>query len=349
MQDQVRTRHRHSRAQRDRAAKTETSVSRAHDIEVPVDAFERWLALTYYQPTDDYELLVTPDKATDRSDAPLEQIRRYFESAHADARRYYHEICNIDLHPVAGAKTHVAQYPNSLPDKARKGMFGEALCGMIVQTYLLLKDERDFDVPVFLFRHHSGIEEALTLLKRGVSIQDVPGRHGDDFLGVEVDEDGWITGFVVGEAKFRTLITASVYDGLMNDHTVPPGKTRGKRKKTTRGILHKMAREPDLPVSMNALKRILQDIDEERFEKLILSIEELDNGVRDADRVDLVVLICANTAKKEKPPYSPTRAHPADHHPARPLVIVELVIPEGEQLVSSLYDSLYQPSRSLDG
>jgi len=315
-------------------------LSKAHDIDVPTEAFSKWLNFEDFLRTDDYHLLVTSDD--ERTAPPVELIGAYLESAYADARYYYHKICNLDLHPVPGTRTSAVQFPNSLPDNTRKGMFGEALCGIVVQTYLLLENDRDFDVPVFLFRQHSGVEEALTILKRGGTIKEVPGRHGDDFIGIEVDEEGWIIGFIVGEAKYRSKMNASVYDGLMNDQQSGSGKTGKKRKKVNRGILGKMVNEPDLPISMNSLKRILQDIDEDRFERLIVSIEELDIGIRKADRVDLVVLACAETAKKAKPPYSPTTSRPSDHKTTRPLVIAELVIPQGGDLITSLYDDLYR-------
>jgi len=269
--------------------------------------------------------LVSPSPGKKASSVPIKELTKYFKSAHGDARKYFHKICNLNLHPTGNEQHHIG-YPESLPEKAKKGMFGEVMCGLFVETYSLFDDKKDFSVPVFLFRHHDGVEDALTRLKRGGTVTEIPGRLGDDFIGLEMDEDGWVIGFIVGEAKYRKKLTSSVYESLMN--------TKDK-------ILKRISSDHYYQSSMNKLKRILEAIDSKEFERIILSIEEMDSGKRSVERTDFVLLVTAELGKRKAPPYSRKDGKPSEHSINRPLAVAEVTIPTAEALISNLYKNLY--------
>src|SRR4051794_23532371 len=50
-------------------------------------------------------------------------VRAYFESAHLDAREYFHAQIGMELHPDAGTPGAHAEYPNCLAPIARRGLF----------------------------------------------------------------------------------------------------------------------------------------------------------------------------------------------------------------------------------
>jgi hypothetical protein len=51
-------------------------------------------------------------------------LRPYFESAHLDAREYFHAQIGISLHPDAVGGPIPVSYPNCLPSKAGRGNIG---------------------------------------------------------------------------------------------------------------------------------------------------------------------------------------------------------------------------------
>lgn len=299
----------------------------AHDYDGFHADFYAWLGAVQHVPSASYQLLVAPKPGTPGGDPPFDKLKAYFESAHADARQHFHAVCMLDLHPRASGPTGVVEYPNRLVGNVRRGLFGEALCGVVAQTWLLLTDQRQYLVPVFLFREHSGVEDALNKLLDGQEPTDLPGRLGDDFLAVQTDDSGNVVSILVGEAKFRSKMNPSIYKELMLE---------------PKGVLPKMSAEGDAPSSITKLIRILREIDPERFETIRASLEEIHYRTRLAERVDLVVLAYEEHGATTAPPYSPTTEKPKAHDSTRPLVIAELHIPMANDLMDKLYTNLYR-------
>ncbi|AUW45874.1 hypothetical protein CUJ84_pRLN1000409 (plasmid) [Rhizobium leguminosarum] len=103
---------------------------------------------------------IAPGDATIR-----EGLRPYFESAHSDARDYFHAYAGMSLHPDAGAPGFNAKYPNCLPSKARRGVFGEVMSGLMTEA-LDFVGHHQWVVPVFLFRNQEDARQYIYVLSR---------------------------------------------------------------------------------------------------------------------------------------------------------------------------------------
>jgi hypothetical protein len=300
----------------------------AHDFSGSLADLQDWLSPASHLSKAGYHLLVGGGRPVTNTDPAFAALKEYLESAHADAREHFHQICKLDLHPMAHSPGGAVEYPNRLVGNVRRGLFGEALCGAVAECWFLLHFQGEFDVPVFLFRFHSGVEEELAKLLDGGPATDFAGRHGDDFLAVELGADGEVVRILVGEAKFRTKMGTAEYDALM---------------KGPKGVLSKLSAEPDVPLSINKLSRLLGIVDSARFEKMRASLDEIYFRQRKAERVDMVVLVYESHAVQAKPPYAPKVVKPAEHTVARPLVIAELHIPSANALLGEIYPILYRP------
>jgi hypothetical protein len=63
----------------------------------------------------------------DCDDDLVSDFAAYFESAHADARAFFHQQMGIELHPDADAPEPYITYPTCLPSITRRGLFGEVM------------------------------------------------------------------------------------------------------------------------------------------------------------------------------------------------------------------------------
>jgi hypothetical protein len=159
-------------------------------------------------------------------DAQLgDALRAYFESAHADAREKFHSVARIDLHPDASAPGEHAQYPRCLPLTSQKGLFGEVMAGLMVESFEFVGAHR-WTIPIFLFRYHTQVGTYIFNLARDPTrVRQISGRHGNDFIALGIDPTtGAVARFIAGEAKWRTTLTPSVMDEIMlGGWTSPPG------------------------------------------------------------------------------------------------------------------------------
>lgn len=269
-------------------------------------------------------------------------LRPYFESAHLDAREVFHGDAGIDLHPDAGGPGAGAQYPACLPAKARRGLFGEVLSGLVTEQYNLI-GAVDWTIPVFLFRHHADARKYIFALARDPTRQrELHGRHGNDFIALCLDADGAVVQFLAGEAKWRKSLTPGAVDTLMlgdwvkdeNDQKVRSGK----------GIWYELNRELAAPDGLRQLQQILKERDPEGYATAILSLEKV-LTLKDPivlPRTDLVIL-SGNAAKTRVAGSTllPDAAAPADYTAGKPLQIVEVILEGGDGLIDQLYDSLW--------
>lgn len=299
----------------------------AHDFTGSLDDLRNWIPVTGCTTLADYQRLLCTGSLIGTADPGYIALKTYLESAHRDARDHFHEICSIDLHPGANGPGGRVEYPNRLIGRVRKGLFGEALCGVITESWLLLAAQAHFTVPVFLFRFHSGVEEELSKLLDGGPAAEFAGRHGDDFLALELSPTEDVVRILVGEAKFRTEMTPGGYHDVM--------VTEDK-------VLPKLSTEPSVPRSITKLNRLLGMVDATRFEAIRASLEQIHLRQATAERVDMVLLVYEDHAKRTPPPYAPTTAKPTEHTAARPLLVVELHLPGANALMDSLYPVLYR-------
>ena len=68
-------------------------------------------------------------------------------------------------------------------------------------------------IPVFLFRNHEDAGQYIYTLSRDPDRKrEVLGRKGDDFIAIVVNEQGKVTRFIAGEAKWRGELMINVYE-----------------------------------------------------------------------------------------------------------------------------------------
>ena len=101
-----------------------------HDCPPPNDTLDRWLTpYSSVRSKGRYGHLLLEQDCDCDGDL-IDEMRPYFESAHGDARAFFHDQMGIDLHPDAADPAAHATYPSCLPPITRRGLFGEVMAGM---------------------------------------------------------------------------------------------------------------------------------------------------------------------------------------------------------------------------
>lgn len=204
-----------------------------HTCKVPGHTLNQWLK-HYPSTVGNYGHLLL-EQAGEYDGALVDALVPYFESAHLDAREHFHEEIGIDLHPDAGSAGAHATYPNCLPSKTRRGLFGEVMAGMLTEHYAYVGKHK-WRVPIFLFRLHEDVEHYLFALARDASLtREVMGRHGSDFLAIVLDDEGYVGRYLAGEAKWRKALSPSVVANLLLGPKIDDGS--GKKVHSLQAIL----------------------------------------------------------------------------------------------------------------
>lgn len=251
-----------------------------------------------------------------------EELRSYLERAHQDARTVFHRGLMLDLDPLTPSGH---QYPNSLPLDAKKGLFGEAFCGMMAEAFECAGKDC-WMIPCFLFRLHDDAFNYLFRLMFGAEVSKAaPGRKGSDFIALELDADGHVVSFLNGESKCHETFNIT----------------------KAREALAKMKQDSKLPVSLPQLVVIMCETNAERFASTIESIRRILLS-RNQPKVPMAEMFVAVYAKPGIKECSEPRLNYQDklgsHDCDRPLQIVEVWIPDAEQMIEELYNSLYVPA-----
>lgn len=318
-----------------------------HTCDPPVEATEGWLK-SYPSIEGDYGHLLL-EQRTPHDPNLLDALRPYFESAHLDAREHFHEQIAIDLHPDADAPGANACYPNCLPPTARHGLFGEVMAGLLTEVY-----QEDFvgahswTVPIFLFRFHADVESYLWTLARDPDRErQIFGRFGSDFIGVSLDDDGYVVRLIAGEAKWRSRLTQSAVDTLMlgdyedNDEDE---NDDGGRVRNGRGVWFEVNRDTPVPHGLRQLQRLLELRAPDDYAAAILSIDRAIalNGPP-LPRTNLILISGNGARRREEGNYLiPWEEPPAEYTSPHDLQVIELVLENGADLIEQLYDSLWQ-------
>lgn len=313
-----------------------------HTCSPPKKTLDLWLA-NYHSVIGNYgHILFEQKKKAD--DDIISSLKEYFESAHLDARECFHKFARMSLHPDAGQAEFTAQYPNCLPLKTRKGLFGEVMCGMITEAFKFV-GEHEWMVPVFLFRCHEDVGQYIyTLSRDSTRTREVLGRKGDDFIGLVTDEDGNVTRFIAGEAKWRKTWNPSSLDAVMLGEKIddPLG---GPQIHNGEGVWFEINRALNVPLGLQQLQDILIDREPENFAEVISSLDRiltLDNS-DPVERTDLILLVGGSSAaREERHSLIDWESTPEEYEAGRDLQVVEILIEDGEELITSLYDSLWQ-------
>ncbi len=291
--------------------------------------------------------LLEQTKADDGSLA--EALKGYFESAHLDARDKFHADIGIDLHPDAVGDEPVVAYPVSLPRTTRRGLFGEVMAGLLTETYKYV-GKHDWSVPIFLFRHHEDAFQYLFSLARNPErTRQTIGRLGSDFIGLALDEDLNVTRIISGEAKWRQTLTEGVVETLMLGDWVAKDKSKKKskenRERSGKGVWYFVNNEPKVPSGARQLQRLLQEHDPDGHDATILSLQSIlvaKNPVP-IPKTDLVVVVGnGGKTREERECLLPFKKAPAEYTAGNDLQIVEVIMASGEELIDTIYASLWK-------
>ncbi|WP_288901630.1 hypothetical protein [uncultured Sneathiella sp.] len=276
-------------------------------------------------------------------------LKGYFESAHLDARDKFHADIGIDLHPDAVGYEPVVAYPVSLPSKTRRGLFGEVIAGLLTETYKYV-GKHDWSVPIFLFRHHEDAFQYLFSLARDPErTRQTIGRLGSDFIGLALDEDLNVTRIISGEAKWRQTLTEGVVETLMLGDWVAKDESKKKskenRERSGKGVWYFVNNEPKVPSGARQLQRLLQEHDPDGHDATILSLQSILVAKNPApiSKTDLVVVVGnGGKTRKERECLLPFKKAPAEYTAGNDLQIVEVIMARGEELIDTIYESLWK-------
>ncbi|WP_442807665.1 hypothetical protein [Trinickia soli] len=312
-----------------------------HTCPPPKKAINRWLK-RYPSEVGNYgHLLLEQNGKCD--DALIAELVGYFESAHADAREFFHAQMGIDLHPDAGAEGSQVTYPTCLPPITRRGLFGEVMAGMLTEHYDYIGGH-NWKIPVFLFRYHEDAEAYLFALARDEKRKrEVYGRRGSDFLALALNETGEVVRFIVGEAKWRKKLQRSVVDELMYGKKSKNPDT-GKLEHDGKGIWYQVNRDIPVPHGLRQLQRLLREIDPEGYSAAIATLDRVlvVKDARPLPRTNLILISGGDVPSREAR-YSliPWEEIPDDYTAPHDLQVVELILSDGDSVIDGVYDALW--------
>ena len=313
-----------------------------HTCPPPLQALADWLnGFDSIEDGNFGHLLLEQKGAIDN--ALVAALRPYFESAHDDARDHFHAQIGISLHPDAPAAPAVS-YPGSLPDKAKRGLFGEVMAGLVTEAY---QDKfvggHAWIVPIFLFREHDDVEKYLWALRFDPDRQrEIYGRHGTDFIAIALNDTGEVVRVIAGEAKWRRSLTTGEVAKMLLGPKVRDEAT-GVLAHDGKGVWHELNRDTPIPHGLRQLQRLLELRAPDAFEAAILSI---DRAVLLSDptpgRTNLVVIVGNAARRREQGDVlvdweTKPDAYTAPHD----LQVVEVILEGGENLIDALYGSLW--------
>lgn len=312
-----------------------------HNCPPPKAALKRWLA-DYPTEVGNYGHLLLEQNCHCDDDL-ISDFVAYFESAHGDARAFFHEQMGIELHPDADAPGAYITYPTCLPSITRRGLFGEVMAGMLTEHYNYVGSHK-WTIPVFLFRYHEDAEAYLFALVRDEERKrEVYGRRGSDFLALVLDDGGDIERFIAGEAKWRKKLQPAVVAELMYGKKKKNPDT-GELEHDGKGIWFQINRDIPAPHGLRQLQRLLRAIDPEGFSTAIARLDRV-LVVRNAQplpRTNLIMISGGDVPSREsKHPLIPWDKVPEDYTALHDLQVVELILNDGDDLIDGVYDALW--------
>ncbi|KZX64221.1 aminotransferase [Stutzerimonas frequens] len=313
-----------------------------HKCPPPKKALNTWLKAYGTIENENYGHLLL-EQIGKGDEALRDALRPYFESAHQDAREYFHKRIGISLHPDGKLPQTVA-YPNCLPSKALRGLFGEVIAGLVTEAY-----QEEFvggyawQVPIFLFREHDDVEKYLWSLRYDKKrVREIYGRHGTDFVGIALDGAGEVVRVIAGEAKWRKTLTPSAVSTLLYGPKVENEET-GKKEYSNKGIWYEVNRDSVIPHGLRQMQFLLQLRDPEGHASTILSIDRAVLAEEpELERTDLVVISGNGAASRDTgDSLIGWQEIPQEYEAGRDLQIVEVILKDGDSLIDSLYGSLW--------
>lgn len=314
-----------------------------HTYPPPTEALSRWLDANGTVNKSYGHLLLEQKAKIDQE--LIDALRPYFESAHLDAREYFHAQIGISLHPDADGGLPPACYPNFLPSKAIRGLFGEVVAGLVTEAYRgEFVGGHEWRVPIFLFREHADVESYLWALRFDPKRKrEIYGRHGSDFIGIALNTQGEVIRVIVGEAKWRQSLTDSVVANLLLGPK-EEDKDTGDKVHNGRGIWFELNRDTPIPHGLRQLQKLLEQRDSEGHANAILSIDRAVCGEGlPPSRTNLVLIVGNGARRREaRDVLIPCEEMPDEYTAPHDLQVVEVILEGGDVLVDKLYATLWQ-------
>lgn len=314
-----------------------------HTCPPPTAALDEWLE-AYGTVEQNYGHLLLEQKSEINDDL-VDALRPYFESAHLDAREYFHAQVGISLHPDAAGGPPRVCYPACLPSKAQRGLFGEVVAGLVTEAY---QDEfvgrHAWRVPIFLFREHDDVEKYLWALRFDPArTREIYGRHGSDFIGIALNAQGEVVRVIAGEAKWRKSLTDSVIASLLLGPKEEDEDT-GEMVHNGRGIWFEVNRDSPIPHGLRQLQKLLEQRDPDGHANAILSIDRAVFGQGPPPGRTNLVLIVGNGARRREPAsvLIPWEQPPTEYTAPHDLQVVEVILDHADTLIDDLYSTLWQ-------
>lgn len=313
-----------------------------HTCPPPTEVLDDYLATNGTVEGNFGHLLIEQEKDIDQD--LIDALRPYFESAHLDAREFFHSQIGISLHPDAGMGIPAASYPHCLPGKAHRGLFGEVMAGLVTEAYQgEFVGSHRWSVPIFLFRYHDDVEKYLWSLRWDPArTREIYGRHGTDFIAIALNRAGEVARVIAGECKWRASLTESVVASLLLGKKERDENT-GQLAHNGKGIWFELNRDSALPHGLRQLQRLLEERDPDGHAAAILSIDRAVFGQTVPPGRTNLLLIVGNGARTRTAASCliPWESAPREYAAPHDLQVVEVIMRDGERLIDGLYSSLW--------
>jgi hypothetical protein len=245
-------------------------------------------------------------------------FKAYVVSAHGDARKRLRAVVEDSLDPLGAPSGFdpAEGYPSHLDRITLTGYLGEVMTAMVAENFKPGGHDGWF-VPAHLFRFH---DLAFQELARFRQAQDRPrrvvGRTGDDCLAFILGKDGYITKYLVCEAKCSlTHDSALVNDahGKFDDRVI-------------------------VPVGLSQVIEVLKADTSPRSESLQAAVRHLlMSRCAGAERLNLVGYVCGQSPVRRASWMSRNRPHRLYTSRMR-LEAVEVHLPDVMALIRESYE-----------
>jgi hypothetical protein len=313
-----------------------------HTCPPPTEVLDEYLATNGTVEGNFGHLLIEQGKDIDQD--LIDGLRPYFESAHLDAREFFHSQIGISLHPDAGTDIPAVSYPSSLPDKAQRGLFGEVMAGLVTEAYQSeFVGSHRWSVPIFLFRFHDDVEKYLWSLRWDpLREREIYGRHGTDFIAVALNRGGEVARLIAGECKWRATLTKSAVASLLLGKK-ERNEITGELEHNGKGIWYEFNRDSAIPHGLRQLQRLLEERDPDGHATVILSIDLAVFGqTAPPGRTNLLLIIGnGSSTRTDASCLIPWESMPQEYTAPHDLQVVEVIMKDGERLIEGLYSSLW--------
>lgn len=285
-----------------------------------IESLSSWLSADIAVSSDEqYRHNLIKENLSGRAGA-LAELKPLIQKAHDDARFRLRKFLRDDLDPLKEWDEDddpAEGYPEVFDLTTLKGYFGEFFSGFVAENFAPF-GERNWRVPVFLFRFHETAFDQLAMWHQtGQMNTAIVGRTGDDCLAF-VLENGKIVKILFLEAKctasHSSQMIAEAHKKISNQNQTPVELMR------LVDLLQAYRPNPEADVWITALRQLYRA--KEGFE-----------------RFDCVSYVCGQSPQKPRSKVSwISRAAPhQNYRGGRKLEAIEVQLSDVEDLVRFVY------------